>query len=102
MGDVWKAREKEEACACPPDDEGEEEDNRGEYRGWRLVLVELAGRDWHENEVKKRKRGEEWYGVERKEGRNERERKVEEDDTKAGRERKEKGGTGRNGAHEKR
>lgn len=62
--------------------------------------MELAGRDWHENEVKKRKRGVEWDG--RREERNERERKVEEDDTKAGRERKEKGETRRNGAHEKR
>lgn len=50
---------------------------KGECRGRRLVLVELAGRDWHESEVKKQRREEGWNGERREEERSERERKAE-------------------------
>lgn len=76
-----------------------------------MVPVELAGRDWYENEVKKRRREEGWDGERRKEGRRserERERKSERGKSKrmaqklGENERKRMELGGRNGAHEKR
>lgn len=66
------------------------------------MLVELAGRGWHENEVKKRRR-KEGRGRERREGKGAKERGKPNGMTqKLGENERKRVGTQRNGAHEKR
>lgn len=70
---AWRGKSR--ICACSRWRRQREGQLRRNVGGRRLVPVELAGRDWHENEVKKRRREEEWDGERREEGRrSERER----------------------------